>query len=122
MIITIEFSMNALNSYQKKDSNYGTVDDQILDLIQDSLTERGLGVKVIKRELLDPVPNNHDEMLRYELDLEVEDKEFKPVWILESLEAEGYEKGLTIKDQKGNSLYHDEHTADILLRRKMQEK
>ncbi len=122
MKIAIEFPMFVLNSYQEKDERYLTVEDHILELVENSLDEGGVAAKLTKRDLLDPVPNVHDEMIRYEFELDVDAKEFKPAIILNKMEAEGFEKGLTIKDQKDESLYHDAYTADIILRRKAQVK
>lgn len=43
-------------------------------------------------------------------------KEFKIEWIINSLEDNGFEKGLTIKKNR-DILYADEFTADIKYRR-----
>ncbi|AHM63430.1 hypothetical protein D770_25935 [Flammeovirgaceae bacterium 311] len=121
MTLYIEFPMLLLRDYEKPGGKYQTADDHITDLVQKPFEERGITSKIKKIDIVDPAPNTNDELLRYELEADVSEKEFNPGWILQTFEKEGYEKGLTIKDHHGESLYHDEDTADILLRRKFRE-
>lgn len=122
MTITIEFPMMVLNEYGSTGGVYQTLDDHITDLIQKPFEERGTAAKINRIDFVDPTPNVNDELVRYELDVEDTEDAFKPKWILEALEAEGFEKGVTIKDHHGESLYNDAYTADIPLRRKAQDK
>ena len=110
--------MSALGEHDGADGVYQILDDHITDLVLKPFEERGIGAKIVKIDTVDPSPNKNDEMVRYELDADVAANEFKPEWFLQTFEEEGFEKGLTIKDHHGESLYHNEDTADIILRRK----
>lgn len=118
MTLYIELPMSALGEHDGADGVYQILDNHITDLVLKPFEERGIEAKIIKIDTVDPSPNKNDEMVRYELDADVAANEFKPDWFLQTFEEEGFEKGLTIKDHHGESLYHDEDTADIILRRK----
>jgi hypothetical protein len=122
MKIYIEFPMNLLQGSNGSDSVYQTLDDHVTDLVVKPFKDRDIPSKIVKIDFIDATPNTNDELVRYEVDAEMDEREFKPNWLLEALQEEGFEKGLTIKDHHGESLYNDEYTADIPLRRKMQVK
>lgn len=114
--------MDVLKGYNDSNDVYETLDTQITDLIQQSLKDNQTEGKITKIDFISPVPNTNDELVRYELALEESDQNFEPKLLLNTLEQKGFEKGLTIKNAKGESLYHDEYTADIPLRRSTQQK
>lgn len=118
MKIYIEFPMMQLQDNHEADSVYQTLDDHLTDLVVKPFNDRDIPSKIIKIDFVDATPNTNDELVRYEVDAEIDEREFKPDWLRETLEKEGFEKGLTIKDHHGEGLYNDEYTADIPLRRK----
>lgn len=122
MTVYIEFPMIVLKEYEGEDNVYQILDDHITDLVRKPFQEKDIPVKITRLDFVDPVPNKNDELVRYELQVEEDELGVTPKEILHTLEEAGYEKGLTIKDHHGESLYNDEYTADIPLRRKAQEK
>jgi ABC-type ATPase with predicted acetyltransferase domain len=122
MTLFIEFPMMVISDYNGADGVNETLDDHITDLVLQPFEERDIEAKLVKIDFVDPVPNANDELVRYEIEADIEAKDFRANWFQQAFEAEGYEKGLTIKDHHGESLYHDEDTADIVLRRKVKMK
>ena len=114
--------MDVLKGYSNSNDVYEVLDTQITDLVQQSLKDQEIDGKISKIDFITPVPNTNDELVRYELALEENNHDFDPKLFLNTLEQKGFEKGLTIKNAKGESLYHDEYTADIPLRRSTQHK
>ncbi len=114
--------MLVIRDYNGADGVNQIMDDHLTDLVLKPFEERDIAAKLIKIDFVDPIPNANDELLRYEVEADVDEKEFRAAWLVQAFEEEGYEKGLTIKDHHGESLYHDEDTADIVLRRKVKMK
>ncbi|MBL0020447.1 MAG: hypothetical protein IPP17_29425 [Bacteroidetes bacterium] len=119
MKLIVEFPMYVVCSYHGADELDVTLDDNISYLIGKYCYDNGIAFKILDLCFVDPEPNVHDELLRYQVELGVNSDEFNPNWMLKELEIENFEKGLTIRSENGAILYADEYSADIHFRREM---
>lgn len=122
MKLIIEFPIIVLNAYNGASNLDETLDDNITYLIGKNCYDNQIEFKIVNFDFVPPVPNVNDELFRYQVELRVNEKDFKPDWMLKDLETEGFEKGLTIKSENGTILYADEYTADIPFRRELRNK
>ena len=76
-----------------------------------------INFKILNLDFVERKPNVNDELIRYEIEIGVSEKEFKTDWILKELEDGGYQKGLTIKSVDGKVIFADLFTADIRFRK-----
>ena len=111
--------MYVVCSYNGAEELDVTLDDNISYLIGKYCYDNGIAFKILDLCFVDPEPNVHDELVRYQVELGINSNEFNTDWMLKELEIENFEKGLTIRSENGEILYADEYSADIQVRRKI---
>ena len=99
-----------------------TIDDNMVYLIGKHFHDNKLNFRIDKIEFVEPTPNKNDELVRFEVEIEMDKEQFESEFIRKELEHEGFEKGLTIKLPTGETLFADKHTSDIQLRRSLNKK
>lgn len=119
MKLIVEFPMYVVCSYHGADELDVTLDDNISYLIGKHCYDNGIPFKILDLCFVEPEPNVHDELIRYQVELGVNSDEFNPNWMLKELEIENFEKGRTIRSEKGEILYADPFSADIQFRREI---
>ena len=119
MKLNFEFPLLILSRYNGPSNLDITLDDNITYLLGKHCYTNEIKFEILNLDWVKPQPNINDELIRYEIEVGIDDDEFKTDWILKELENEGYEKGLTIKSEHGKVIHVDPYTADIQLRRKM---
>ena len=111
--------MNILCSYNGKSNLDETLDDNISYLIGKYFYDNKIGFKILDLDFIKPEPNINDELVRYQIEMDVNPTEFKIDWIRKELEIANFDKGLTIKSENHKILFADENTADIIYRRRI---
>ena len=119
--LTVEFPMFVLAGYNGGLSNLDvTLDDNITYLLGRQFYEIDVDFNVISMEHVDPIPNQNDELVRYEIEIGNDDARSCATSIIAELTSEGYARGCTIRCADGLVLHADLLTADITLRRQLQ--
>ncbi len=113
----IEFPMLILCSYNGASNLDVTIDDNLVYLLGKHFHDNKLNFKIEEVKLVEPTPGENDELVRFEVEMDI--GEFESEFIRKELEYQGFEKGLTIKLTNGKTLFADNHTSDIPLRRSL---
>lgn len=117
MKLIIEFPMNIICAYNGADNLDETLDDNISYLLGKHCYDNGVEFKILSLDFVQPKPNINDELIRYQVEMGLDQIDFKTEWILGELKHGNFEKGLTIKSVNDEILYADEYTADLRFRR-----
>jgi len=117
MKLIIEFPMNIVCSYNGASNLDETLDGNISYLIGKHCYDNKIYFKILNLVFVKPKPNVNDELIRYQVEIGLNPIDFNIDWIINELEIENFEKGLTIKSENNEILYADKYTADIQHRR-----
>ncbi len=114
--------MNIVCSYNGASNLDETLENNLSYLIGKHCYDNNIDFKILKLDFVKPEPNVNDELIRYQIEIGMSPIDFNTDWILNELEIENWEKGLTIKSENDEILHADEYTADIQYRRKLKKK
>lgn len=114
----IEFPMHIIVHYHEVSNLDETLDENISYLLGKYFYQNSIDFKILQLDFVDPQPNIHDEHIQYVIEVGIEEEAFKYEWILTELEREGFEKGLTIRNNNREIIFADQFSADIQWRRK----
>ena len=115
----IEFPMHIVAHYHGASNLDETLDENISYLLGKYFYQNSIDFKILQLDFVDPQPNIHDKHIQYEIAVGVEKEVFNYEWILQELEREGFEKGLTIRNNNREIIFADQFSADIQWRRKL---
>jgi len=111
--------MHIVCSYNGASNLDETLDDNISYLMGKYFYDNNMDFEILDMDFVSPKPEINDELVRYHVEIGIQQDKFNSDWIRKALENEGFGNGLTIKSIHGKILFADSSTADIQYRRRI---